>query len=103
MDNIFEDERILKYYQKRIKCKRYINRTNEISLVINDLLRMSNVSYTSMLTEDQALKFFFKGEKTEINIHEETFLDITIEYFQFISNKIKNYFKNKYTKGELNV
>ena len=65
MESIFNDERVLNYYKKRIKHKRY-DIKNEIFLIINDIIETSKANYEIVLTEDEALAFFYKVQEEEI-------------------------------------
>ena len=64
MNSIFDDERIVNYYKKRIKHKRY-NVKNEIFLIVNDIIETANNNYEMVLTEDEALNFFYKTQEEE--------------------------------------
>lgn len=64
MESIFADERVLNYYKKRIKHKRY-NIKNEIFLVINDIIETSKANYEIVLSEDEALAFFYMVQDEE--------------------------------------
>ncbi|MGL5751929.1 MAG: hypothetical protein ACRCXT_15465 [Paraclostridium sp.] len=65
MESIFTDERVLNYYKKRIKHKRYDTK-DEIFFIINDIIETSKVNYEITITEDQALDFFYKGIEEDI-------------------------------------
>lgn len=84
MNSIFDDERVINYYKKRIKHKRY-DIKNEIFLIINDIIETSKVSYETVLTEDEALKFFYKAQE------EEEVYEVTLqEEVAMLLTKIKN-------------
>lgn len=87
MNSIFDDERVINYYKKRIKHKRY-DIKNEIFLIINDIIETSKVSYETVLTEDEALKFFYKAQEETEELEEITLLGEVALLISKIKNRL---------------